>query len=73
MTTRRSIFLRIFIILAIYFGATYFGGIWGWRLFYPVRIFVTFLHEFGHAFGALITGGAVEYIRIDPNAGGVTS
>lgn len=73
MTTRRSLFLRIFLILAIYFGVCYFGGIWGWRLFYPVRIFVTFLHEFGHAFGTLITGGAVEYIRIDPNSGGVTS
>ncbi len=45
---------------------------WGWRILYPIRLFVTFLHEFGHAFGAIISGGAVEHIRIDPNAGGLT-
>ncbi|WP_415810761.1 M50 family metallopeptidase [Litorimonas haliclonae] len=45
---------------------------WGWRLLYPVRLFVTFLHEFGHAFGALISGGSVEYIRINPDSGGLT-
>jgi len=57
---------------ALYLAVSLFGGIWGWRLLYPIRLFVTFMHEFGHAFGALITGGSVDYIRIEPNSGGLT-
>jgi hypothetical protein len=29
-------------------------------------------HEFGHAFAAILTGGKVESISLDPNEGGVT-
>jgi hypothetical protein len=39
---------------------------------YPIRLLVTFLHEGGHALVALLTGGAVEYIRIFPDGSGVT-
>jgi len=34
---------------------------------------VTFLHEFGHAAGALITGGEVEQVQISPNSAGSTT
>lgn len=73
LSQRQNLILRIIIIAALYFVISELGGIWGWRILYPIRLFVTFLHEFGHAFGAIITGGTVEHIRIDPNAGGLTS
>ena len=73
MTSRSSLALRIILITAIYFGLSTYGGLLGWQVLYPIRLFVTFLHEFGHAAGALITGGAVEYIEIETNSAGVTS
>lgn len=36
----------------------------------PINLFVTFLHEFGHAFFALITGGAVHEVYIQSNGSG---
>jgi len=68
-----TIFIRVILITAAYFGLTYFGGEIGWKLLYPIRIFVTFLHEFGHAIGALITGGSVEAVRIHANGAGMTT
>ena len=73
MTSRSSLALRIILITGVYFGLSSFGGLLGWKILYPIRLFVTFLHEFGHAAGALITGGAVEYIAIETNSAGVTS
>ncbi len=39
-------------------------------LTYPFRIFVTFIHEGGHAIAALLTGNTVDYLNISPNASG---
>ncbi len=72
MITRKALLWRLALICALYFGLIYFGGIWGWRLLYPIRIFVTVLHEFGHAFAAIISGGSVDYIQINPDSGGLT-
>ena len=69
---KHGLFFRILLITAVYLGLTYFGGIWGWKLLYPVRVFVTFLHEFGHAIGTVITGGWVTDVEIYPNGGGRT-
>jgi hypothetical protein len=41
-------------------------------LLYPIRLFVTFVHESGHALATLITGGNVQFIRIKPDTSGVT-
>lgn len=41
-------------------------------LTYPFRIFVTFIHEGGHAFAALLTGNTVDYLNVAPNASGET-
>jgi hypothetical protein len=41
-------------------------------LVYPFRLFVTFIHEAGHALVALLTGGAVSGIRIHLDASGET-
>lgn len=70
---KSSILWRMIIMLAIYFGLQYFGGDVGRKIMYPIRILVTFLHELGHAVGALITGGWVERIQINANGSGFTS
>src|SRR3979409_76213 len=39
---------------------------------YPFRLFVTFIHEGGHAIAALLTGNSVESLSIATNASGET-
>lgn len=39
-------------------------------LVYPVRLFVTFIHESSHALVALLTGGAVHSLTVMPNGEG---
>src|SRR5262245_30263866 len=39
---------------------------------YPLRLFVTFIHEGGHALAALLTLGSVERLIIYADASGVT-
>lgn len=39
---------------------------------YPIRLFVTFIHEGAHALVALLTGGYVAEIGISPDASGYT-
>lgn len=41
-------------------------------LTYPFRLFVTFIHEGGHAIAALLTGNTVESLSIATNASGET-
>src|SRR2546430_13428619 len=41
-------------------------------LTYPFRLFVTFIHEGGHAIAALMTGNSVESLSIATNASGET-
>ena len=41
-------------------------------LTYPFRIFVTFIHEGGHALAALITGNSVASLSVATNASGET-
>jgi hypothetical protein len=38
---------------------------------YPIRLFVTFVHESGHGLAALISGGHFEEFRVFPNGAGV--
>lgn len=38
---------------------------------YPFRLFVTFIHESGHAIAALLTGNRVHSLAVSPNAGGM--
>jgi hypothetical protein len=68
---KKNLLIRILLLLAAYFGLTYYGGEYGRLLLYPIRMLVTFLHEFGHAFGALITGGSVLNLEINPDGSGV--
>src|SRR5229473_3740260 len=41
-------------------------------LSYPFRIFVTFIHEGGHAIAALLTGNSVESLSVAMNGSGET-
>jgi len=69
---KNLLIVRMLAILALYFGLTYFGGEIGRKILYPIRLFVTFLHEFGHAIGAVITGGWVEEVQINQDGSGWT-
>lgn len=69
---KNSILVRMIIMLVIYVGLKYFGGEIGRQILYPIQLLVTFLHEFGHAMGALLTGGEVLEIQINKNGSGHT-
>ena len=68
-----GVVLRLIGILAIYFGLKFYGGETGRLILYPITRLVTFLHEFGHAIGAVITGGSVEGIQINNDGSGFTT
>ena len=42
------------------------------QLLYPLRLFVTFIHEGSHALAAALTGGQAFQINVMPDASGVT-
>ncbi len=69
---RNSLALRILLYLTVYFCLRFFGGEIGYKILYPINLLVTFLHEFGHAVGAILTGGSVLSIEISPNGAGAT-
>lgn len=69
---RRNILIRVIVALIIYFGIKYLGGYWGNLLLYPIQQLVTFLHEFGHALGTILTGGEVEALQINEDGSGFT-
>ena len=45
---------------------------WGPLLLYPFRLFTTWIHECGHAVMAVLVGGSVASITIQPNGSGLT-
>ncbi len=53
-------------------GLQYFGGSVGKTILYPITLLVTYLHEFGHALGAILTGGSVEALQINEDGSGYT-
>jgi hypothetical protein len=69
---KNNTLLRILVVLGLYLGIKYFGGEYGRMVLYPITLLVTFLHEFGHALGALITGGDVVSVQVNPDGSGVT-
>ena len=68
----KKTFVHIIIILAIYLGLTYLGGDIGRTILYPINLLVTYLHEFGHALGAILTGGSVQALQINEDGSGFT-
>ena len=64
-TQRKITFLIGF---AAYFSAIWF--LWDTPAVYPLKVFVVLLHEISHAMMAVVTGGTIERIVLDPNQGG---
>ncbi len=69
---RDNLLMKTLAIALIYFLLRFMGGSFGNILLYPITLLVTFLHEFGHAFGAAITGGSVEGMKINTDGSGYT-
>ncbi len=63
---------RVAAIVLIYVLLKFFGGSFGRMALYPVTLLVTFLHEFGHALGAILTGGNVDDLKINWDGSGYT-
>lgn len=62
----RTLLIATFITLALWFIP------YAEILTYPFRIFVTFIHEGGHAIAALLTGNSVASLSVAMNASGET-
>ena len=69
----KTTLIRLGCVVAVYIALVFLAGHHGRGLMYPVRIFVTILHELGHAAGGIITGGKVEYVRINYDGSGRAS
>ena len=46
--------------------------LWPTAFVYPLKIFVVLLHEISHGVAAVITGGSISHITLDPAQGGAT-
>ena len=68
----QNLHYRLLAMLLIYGLLKFFGGSFGHFVLYPVTLMVTFLHEFGHALGALLTGGTVVGMQINADGSGYT-
>lgn len=67
-----SLHFRALVMVLIYAVLKFFGGSFGQMALYPVTLLVTFLHEFGHALGGILTGGEVLQLRVAPDGSGHT-
>ena len=70
---RDNLFMRTLAVALIYFLLRFLGGSFGNTILYPITLLVAFLHEFGHAFAAGITGGSILGMQINPDGSGVTT
>lgn len=64
--TSRSILIGALLTIALSF-VPYAGF-----LTYPARLFVTFIHEGGHALATILTGGLPTALGVSPDGSGVT-
>ena len=67
-----NLLVRFIGVLAIYLALVFLGGDIGKTILYPIHLLVTFLHELGHALGALITGGNVLALQVNEDGSGWT-
>lgn len=63
--------ILLIVILLVYLAFDMFVP-FGDLILYPINLFVTFLHEFGHALGAIVTGGDVSSLQVNSDGSGVT-
>lgn len=72
LTMKHDLHVRALIMVMVYVVLRFFGGSFGNFVLYPVTLLVTFLHEFGHALGAVLTGGTVKSMQINADGSGYT-
>ncbi len=65
-----SVLFRVIAALVLYFLIKYLVP-FGSTILYPINLLVTYLHELGHALGAVFTGGSVESLQVNPDGSGV--
>lgn len=65
-STRQFLLIATLVTIALNFvpGSNY--------LLYPLRLFITFVHESGHAFASLLVGGGVVSLAVSPDTSGLT-
>jgi Peptidase M50B-like len=68
-----NLMMKTLAVALVYFLLRFMGGSLGQILLYPITLLVTFLHEFGHALGAGITGGSIKGMQINPDGSGLTT
>jgi len=59
---------RLGLAFLLYFATLWL--LWPTPLVYPLKVFVVLLHEISHALAAVLTGGDVDRIVLDPYQGG---
>lgn len=69
---KHNLHVRALVMVMAYVILRFFGGSFGNLVLYPVTLLVTFLHEFGHALGAILTGGKVVSMQINTDGSGYT-
>ena len=62
-----SLFKRYIALLLIFIGIVL---LWDTLFVYPLKIFVVFMHEVSHGLAAVVTGGRIVEIHINPQQGG---
>lgn len=68
MSERARSKLRFLLGFTLFFAALWL--LWNTVLVYPLKIFVVLLHETSHAMAAVVTGGSIQRITLDPLQGG---
>ncbi len=62
-----SLFKRYIALLLIFIVIVF---LWDTLVVYPLKIFVVFMHEVSHGLAAIVTGGSVVEIQVNPQQGG---
>ncbi len=70
MNKNSNLILRLLIVLAVYLIIKYLVPN-GRLILYPINLLVTYLHEFGHALGAVLTGGDVASLQVNQDGSGL--
>lgn len=60
------------ISIILYFSFKYYIPYWSYFI-YPIDLFTTFLHEFGHWFFSLISWGNLHWLDINSDTSGMTT
>jgi len=72
-STHKKTLTRLGGVVIVYALLLLLAGRYGRAVTHPINLFVTVLHELGHALGGIISGGKVEYVQINSDGSGKAS